>query len=351
MAARLGIGDKMGKKIGMVLFLALLSTRLIPSLAQSYALLAVWRDWPAAASAGGCDAVALDAAQRLTDAQRAAVSGLTQRLGCVELTAALLPELEAENGRSPLILYHLGQLAWAQGDPAQAAAAWRELPGIEQSLLARARQLRQSDMAEAMLWYEAAILSATDLAAQADALAAYTVEARAEMGPTLFRERLAWLAASFGEESGMSYRLRGQRSFMMGNYQTAVAELEQALALGQQDAETWYWLGEAARNMNDWAKAEAAYRQALDSPAPVPWRRPWHLDRLAGLLVALERPLEALPFQEEAVRLDNNYYYYADNLALLYGLLDKPNQAQALCQQARRQAGRAGQTALRCEQP
>lgn len=149
----------------------------------------------------------------------------------------------------------------------------------------------------------------------------------------------------------MSYRLRGQRSFMMGNYQTAVAELEQALALGQQDAETWYWLGEAARNMNDWAKAEAAYRQALDSPAPVPWRRPWHLDRLAGLLVALERPLEALPFQEEAVRLDNNYYYYADNLALLYGLLDKPNQAQALCQQARRQAGRAGQTALRCEQP
>lgn len=343
--------NELVKKIGLVLCIALAGMRLIPLFMENSRFFAVWRAGQTAVLNDPCASFPLEGAQQLTDDQRVTVGGLARGVGCLELAAALLPELGTENGRSPLILYHQGHLAWAQGDPVQAAVIWRELPGIEQSLLARARQLRQSDMAEAMLWYEAAILSAADLAAQSDMLAAYTAEARGEIEPALFRERLARLAASFGEESGMGYRLRGQRSFMMGDYQTAVAELEQALALGQQDAETWYWLGEAARSMNDWAKAEAAYRQALDSPAPVPWRRPWHLDRLAGLLMGWERPLEALPFQEEAVRLDGDYYYYADNLAVLYSLLGEQSQAQTLCRQARQQVGAAQQVALRCEQP
>lgn len=85
--------------------------------------------------------------------------------------------------------------------------------GYRAAVARQARQLRENDSGHALLWYEAAVMSANSLAAQADALAAYTAEARGSIEPTLFRERLARLAAFFGDDSAPGYRLRGQRSF------------------------------------------------------------------------------------------------------------------------------------------
>lgn len=341
----------MTRKIGLALCLALIGMRLLPLLVQNYTLATIWRSWQSYTVEDRCAALTPGAEPPMTFDQRVVVGSMARTVGCLDLAAAVLPEFDADYGRSPLVAYQWGMIAWAQSDPAQATLMWRKVPDIEQRLLAQARQLRENDSGYALLWYEAAVMSANSLAAQADALAAYTAEARGSIEPTLFRERLERLAAFFGDDSAPGYRLRGQRSFLGGDYQTAVAELRQAIVLGRNDAETWYLLGEALWNANDLADAEEAYRQALASPVQIAWRRPWHLDRLSALLVKVERPFEALPFQQEAVSLDSDYYYYADNLAVLYRLLGDESQAQAFCQQARQNMSAAQQTALRCEQP
>lgn len=341
----------MYRKIGLALCLALVGVRLLPFLGQNYTLATLWRSWQPSKVEDPCALLTPGAEPPLTVDQRVVVGSMARAVGCLDLAAAVLPEFDADYGRSPLVAYQWGMMAWAQNDPAQAAMMWRNVPDIERWLLGQARQLRENDSDDALLWYEAAVMTANSLAAQADALAAYTAEVRGSIEPAMFRERLARLAAFFGDDSAAGYRLRGQRSILGGDYQTAVAELRQTIVLGRNDAETWYLLGEALWNAKDLAGAEEAYRQALVSPVQIAWRRPWHLDRLSALLVKGERPFEALPFQQEAVNLDSDYYYYADNLAVLYRLLGDESQAQLFCQQARQNMSAAQQTALRCEQP
>ena len=89
-------------------------------------------------------------------------------------------------------------------------------------------------------------------------------------------------------------------------------------------------------------------RSALAAPIPVTGRRHWHLDRLAALLSSQGRLNEALPFQEEAVRL-NDYYFYADNLAVLYAALGQTAKAQAMC--AKAAVSSSAPKRLRCQQP
>ena len=349
--------ERIFPKVWLALSVVLVCIRLAPYLVQNYNFVVTLRPLYRAAFDGQphladrCAAWTIEPGQSLTIEQRLVVGTLARARGCLDLASQTLPEFDAHSNRSDLVAYQWGLIAWEQGDIARAAMMWRAVPGIDQWLLARARQLRGSDLEDSLRWYEAAIMSSNSLPAQANAIATYTAEARGYMTPAAFRERLENLVTFFGDDTATGYRLRGQCSLMVGDARIAVQELTRAIALGNQDAETWYWLGEAYWHLNDWTATENAYREALAAPVQIPWRRPWHLDRLAALLAQTGRLDEALPFQEEAVRLDNDYYYYADNLAVLYAQLGDAERAQALCRQARQNVGTSQQIVLRCEQP
>jgi tetratricopeptide (TPR) repeat protein len=225
---------------------------------------------------------------------------------------------------------------------------WRQVPGIDLRLLSRARQLKGSDLEAAQSWYEAAIMAASSPQMQAETIMAYTEEMRGRVSAEAFGGRLAYLASYFGAETAIGYRLSGQRALSAGSYDTAVKRFSQAIALGFADSETWYWLGEAAWKSGDPLTAEKAFRATLAAPIQVTGRRPWHLNRLAALLSSQGRLDEALPFQEEAVRL-NDYYFYADNLAVLYAQLGQMTQARTMC--ARASVAASAPKALRCQQP
>jgi len=214
-------------------------------------------------------------------------------------------------------------------------------------LLLQARRVRDTDLDEAQRWYEAAIMSASSPQMQAKTITAYTEDLRGRMPAEIFRTHLAYLESYFGSDTAFGYRLGGQRAFLEGSYVVAVERFSHATALGFADAETWYWLGEAAWRSGDFLTAERALRAALDAPIQVTGRRPWHLNHLAALLITQKRLDEALVFQEEAVRL-NNYYFYADNLAVLYAQLGQTAQAQAMCAQAA--TSNSAPQKLRCQQ-
>lgn len=331
--------------------------RLAPHLASNYRFIIMLR--PAYRDVLMSDTVRPDtpcsgwderAGSHLTAGQRLAASNLLRAAGCPDQAAAILPQFAVDGERPALLAHQWGLLALEQGDTLRAVAFWRQVPYIDQYLLGWAYQLRSTDLEAAQRWYEAAIMAVNSTPLLAHAIATYTSEMRQLVGTPRFIERLTSLEAFFGPGTAAGYRLRGQRLAMSGAYRAAADQLAQAIALGMDDAETWYWLGEAELALGDVAAAENAYRQAIASPIQIAWRRPWHLDRLAGLLSRLGRPREALPYQEEAVHL-NNYYYYSDSLALLYAQLGDENQAKIYCRRARQLAGSAEPIPLRCEQP
>jgi len=284
----------------------------------------------------------------LTDGQRLVAGTLLNAIACTGHAEQVLPAPVASGERSALLVYQWGLIAWKRGDAPGAIALWRQGQGIDQRLLYHARQTRPSAVNEAQRWYEAAIMAAGTPQMQAETIVAYTEELRGRMAPEQFKTRLAYLAAHFGPETAISYRLNGQRAFGEGSYGAAARGLAQAITLGLADAETWYVLGEAAWKAGDLILAEKAMRSALAAPIPVTGRRPWHLDRLAALLSSQGRLNEALPFQEEAVRL-NDYYFYADNLAVLYAALGQTAKAQAMC--AKAAVSSSAPKRLRCQQP
>ncbi len=284
----------------------------------------------------------------LTDEQRLVAGSLLNALGCADQAVQVLPAFAAGAARSNLLAYQWGLIAWNHGDAPAAAAFWRQGQDIDRLLLAQARRARAAGLNEAQPWYEAAIMAAGSPQMQAEAITAYTEDLRGRLAVEAFRARLAYLEAYFGAETALGYRLSGQRAFGEGSYGVALRSFSQAVALGVADAETWYWLGEAAWKTGDLQITEKAFRAALDSPIQVTGRRPWHLDRLAALLSSQGRLDEALPFQEEAVRL-NDYYWYADNLAMLYAQLGQTARAQAMCTRA--VASGANPETLRCGKP
>ncbi len=286
------------------------------------------------------------ALKQLTIAQRLVIGSLWNYLNCAERAAQVLPPPNTTGERATLLLYQWGLTAWAREDTAGAAAFWRQGQAIDQSLLARARQVK--DLAEAQRWYEAAMMAAGSPQMQAETLTAYTEDLRGRIPAETFQARLAYLETYWGADTAWGYRLRGQRALLAGDYGTAAQQFERAITLGFADAETWYWLGETAKNANYFTTAENAFRAALVAPIQVPGRRPWHLDRLAALLITQQRPAEALVFQEEAVCL-NDYYFYADNLAVLYTQLGQTMQAEAMCAQAA--TSPSAPQKLRCQQP
>ena len=296
-----------------------------------------------------CTGLDVKADSRLVAEQRLAIGSILRSLGCIDLAVRVLPEFTTTSNRLDLLAYQWGLIAWAQGDTRRAVAMWRQGQGIDRRLLIEARRLRESDLHEAQRWYEAAIMSAGSLPLLAEASTAYSEELRGRVSPEAFRERLSYLVAYFGADTGTGYRLRGQHSLMGGSYRAAFEQLSQAIALGVTDAETWYLLGDAAWKVDDLLTAEQAYRAALDAPIQIGWRKPWHLHRLATLLVSEGRLSEALPFQEEAVRL-SDYYSYSDSLAVLLAKLGEKNRALSLCRRARMLAG-STQPPLQCEKP
>ncbi len=264
-----------------------------------------------------CETLAAEPLDRLTAGQRSAVGTLLITLGCTGRAAQVLPKLTATGGRSELLAYQWGLIAWKQGDMLTAVTFWRQIQDIDRGLLFQARQVKTTDPEQAQRWYEAAIMTAASPQRQAETLTAYIEEMRGKMVREDFRGRLAYLEAYFGPDTAFGHRLGGQDDLWAGNYQSAFKQISQAITLGVADAETWYLLGDAAWQLDDLPTAERAFRAALNAPTQISWRRPWHLDRLATLLRQSGRQAEALPFQEEAVRL-NDYYLYANDLSMLY---------------------------------
>ncbi|MBP7963577.1 MAG: tetratricopeptide repeat protein [Caldilineaceae bacterium] len=285
-----------------------------------------------------------------TDAQRLLVGSLLTSHHCIDSAARILPDISSSRTTSELLAYQWGYVAWMQGDTLTAVTLWRQIQDIDRGLLFQARQIQVADPEQAQKWYEAAIMTAASPQRQAETLTAYTEEMRGKMVREDFRGRLVYLEAYFGPDTAFGHRLGGQDDLWAGNYQSAFKQISQAITLGVVDAETWYLLGDAAWQLDDLPTAERAFRAALNAPTQISWRRPWHLDRLATLLRQSGRQAEALPFQEEAVRL-NDYYLYANNLSMLYSDLGRTAEAQALCVRARNLADSATSEALPCEQP
>jgi tetratricopeptide (TPR) repeat protein len=292
----------------------------------------------------------VEGTSHLTAENRLAVGSILRSLGCLDLATHVLPEFTTSWNRSVLLAYQWGMIAWAQGDVLGAATIWGQGPGIDHWLLRRARQPENSDAEESWQWYEVAIFAANSPQQFAQSLTAYTEDTRGRLAPAIFKERLAYLETWFGADTAAGARLRGLHSLMDGSYRAAYEQLEQAISLGMNDAETWYLLGNAAWKLTDLSGAEEAYRNALAAPIQINWRRAWHLDRLASLLAATGRPAEALPFSKEAVRLDD-YYYYADHLSMLYTQLGEEALAQTFCLRAREHADSPQQLSLKCELP
>lgn len=289
-----------------------------------------------------------EAASHLRTTQRLVVGSVLRSVGCWEQAARILPAFTPAWDRSALLAYQWGLIAWQRGDMVGAAEMWRQGRDIDRRLLYEAQWMPISNLEEAQRRYEAAIMAAGSLQMQAETITAYTEGLRGRMPAGAFRARLAYLEAYFGTDTAIGRRLAGQRAWGDGSYEEAFDHLWRAITAGFADAETWYLLGEAAWKTGDLVAVEKAFHAALDAPIQVTGRRPWHLDRLAALLSSQGRLDEALLFQEEAVRL-NDYYFYADNLAVLYAQLGQMARAQAMC--ARAAASGSAPKVLRCQNP
>ncbi|MBM4460191.1 MAG: tetratricopeptide repeat protein [Chloroflexi bacterium] len=337
----------------LALLIVLAVVRCTPHVAAGFALASALRSLYGVAfadregSAAVCEDWCVAPGGPLTDGQRLVAGSLLNALGCADQAVQVLPAFAAGAARSNLLAYQWGLVAWNHGDAPAAAALWRQGQDIDRLLLAQARR-KAADLDAAQRWYEAAIMAAGSPQMQAETITAYTEDLRGRMSPEQFKTRLAYLAAYFGPDTAIGYRLNGQRAFGEGSYGAAARNLSQAITLGFADNETWYLLGEAAWKTGDLATTEKAFRSALAASIQVTGRRPWHLDRLAALLISEKRLDEALPFQEQAVRL-SDYYYYADNLAVLYAQLGQVVRAQAMCAQAA--VSRSVPKALRCRNP
>lgn len=340
--------------VSLVLLIILGLAQLMPNGAAALAFSALLHGPSAAVPIGQegtlrpCPEIDAEAMRRLTTGQRLAVGSLLSAAVCADAAAQVLPPLATGADRPALLAYQWGLIAWQQGDAVSAAEIWRQGQDIDRRLLFQARGTPASRLEEAQRWYEAAIMAAGSPQMQAETITAYTEDLRGRVPAEALRARLAYLASYFGAETAIGYRLSGQRALWEGSYAAAVNRLAQSTALGFADAETWYLLGEAAWKTGDLLATERAFRAALDAPIQVAGRRPWRLDRLAALLSSQGRLDEALPFQEEAVRL-NDYYFYADNLAVLYAQLGQKAKAQAMCAQAA--ASWSAPEVLRCRNP
>ncbi|MBK9091427.1 MAG: hypothetical protein IPM84_01335 [Anaerolineae bacterium] len=285
-----------------------------------------------------CRGVATVSLTDLTIGQRETIGARLSSLGCVDLAIAVTPSFEPNRKRSHLLAYQQGQIAWLQGDIARAISLWRQGRGIDKLLLSRARQSKDRNVVEAMHWYEAAIKASQSQQMLAESITAYIEDLRGQIGLEELRTRLRQLAAYFGETTAIGHRLRGQDFLLIGDFAGAYAQLSQATTLGSTDAETWYLTGYAAQSIGNLAEAENAYRQALDTPMQINWRRPWHLYSLGVLLFSQDRLQEASLLLEEATQRDG-YYLYVDLLSLTYYRMERKQEAQRACRLAREQIG------------
>ena len=342
-------------RITLSLLIVLASVQLLPHLISTYGFLTAMRPLYISALVARshdsvlCNDLNADTFSRLTDQQRISVGSVLISLTCTDMAVRILPEMTTTKNRSALLAYQLGLIAWAKGDTRRAAVLWSQGEGIDQRLLIQARDLRATDLGEAQRWYEAAIMAGSSQQTLAESITAYSEELRGRVSLAIFSERLTYLESYFDADTAIGCRLCGQRSMLRGDYSAAFECISRAIALGVTDAETWYLLGDAAWKVDDLLTAEQAYRAALDAQIQISWRKSWHLHRLATLLVSEGRLSEALPFQEEAVRL-SDYYSYSDSLAVLLAKLGEKNKALSLCRRARMLAS-STQPPLQCEKP
>jgi tetratricopeptide (TPR) repeat protein len=229
--------------------------------------------------------------------------------------------------------YQQGRAAWLQGDEARAVSAWQSDANIGQALLLQAQHASNID--EARRWYEAAIRSSTSPAIQAEAIVVYVEFLRRHLASTDLVARLQNLVSQVGKDTPAGWRLHAQALYERG-WQPAAAytAFSQAIALGFTDSETIHLLGSAAEKLDNLTQAENLYRQALVAVPQIESRRPWHLYRLAMILLKSDRAREAIPLLEEAATSPAGYYLYADQLALTYRAVGDPERSSAACQLA-----------------
>jgi len=280
-----------------------------------------------------CDTFSIEDFSGLTAERRAAFGGLLLSVGCTEAAAGILPAYAPEMPRAGLVAYHWGRVAWAQGDDLLAASWWQRVPQVNQLLLLLAQDALRQDSPTAMRWFDATLRTANTPSRLAVSLLAYK-NAMLEAGKSAeFRARLAVLSDDLGAETAAGYRLEAERFMLSGDFTAASERFVQAIAAGMEEAETWYLLGAIYAKQQRLSEAEDAYRNALQAPSMIAWRRPWYLYQFAKLLAGQERFAEALAYQQEAARIAEDPAIW-DFLSILYAQHGEPIQAGGACEKA-----------------
>jgi tetratricopeptide (TPR) repeat protein len=209
--------------------------------------------------------------------------------------AAMMPEWSAfesalarqEDGDGPEALPVFERLARDHGESALFVTTWARA-------LAAAGRHR-----EALKVYRAAMLRWPADSTLAHDLA---VSAREE---NLTAEALTAEQAALAIDPANSLAQNGMGLLLSeaGRQAEARAAFERAVALDPTNATYHVHLGNAARETGDHPAAERAYRAALALDDSLPDA----LNGLAVLLVQADRPREALPLLERAVKLDPNF--------------------------------------------
>jgi tetratricopeptide (TPR) repeat protein len=338
----------------IVVFLALLWLRASPALSSNYYFLTVAREVIALNNISYdlrfpiCSYDPLvNRLQGVTDLQRLALISTLYTMGCLNEALLFIEPLSMIEPKHEYTAFQQGRIHWAKGETSQAILEWEQVENIEYWLVKQGDIVLLDDQHKAASWYEAAILLANTPPVLAHAVTVYRERLRSRISNDVFVERLYRFEEYIEAETMLSYRIRGLLHYMESDYLLANKEFRQAIELGLDDSETWYWLAESELRLNDFYLAEPIFEQSLNASIQVSWRRAWYLDRLGRLLLDEGRPQDALPLFVAAVEL-GEYYARYDSLALVYLELNEPENAEIACLTAKALVPSL-ETKLRCE--
>lgn len=264
--------------------------------------------------------------------QRAVLAAALLNLGCLD-TLALFPEDTATESEK-YIVFQKGRVLWLHGNIAAAIVEWRQVDGVDQWLIVQGDIMRDTDIIMSARWYEANIILSRSAFALAESITIYADRLRGRMDKDAFVSRIEELEHNFDIDDAGLYRLRGLCYLTQGNYAYARRDLMRAIEYGLADSETLYLLGEVEWQLGDIKTAESYFRQALEAPIQIKWRRAQYLYRLGMLLVIENKLEESIPFFEEAILL-SDYYPRIDYLASIYQQLGDVERANRYCTEAR----------------
>jgi tetratricopeptide (TPR) repeat protein len=295
-----------------------------------------------------CDRLLNIALENADIHQQPTVAGVFLQANCLDAAGTILNKDFTQSNRAAYANFQRGRFYWIRGNKQDAVNQWRNVDQVSDWLVIQAGAALHTDVIQAAEWYEVNIQVAETMFELAQAITLYTERLRRPMDWETFVQRVQELEHYFDSNLAAFYRLRGTRHLMRKNYPEASENLSRAIEHGLDDSETWYWLAESELATNGLDAAEPLFKQALNAPIQLQWRRSWYLYRFGVLLVDSDQLELALPFLEEAAIL-SDYYVQSAYLSNVYYQLSEDVKAQLFCERARRLAGPQHQ-ALSCEE-